>query len=254
MECRFRCPALSISISLESLDDAWWWWWRLKCKQKVISWKFLSMHWVRISQFPVRISQQFTHICFVGLFLLLLTHTAADNDANIPENWVEPHAWGSVQKVGGKPREIPGEPEIIGGSCPRDEAHLFYTKLVNFLFDRSKLRENPDGDRLTRTLYLHLTPDLLQRLKEAKTAREIDSVVFEVIEMSREGKIEQVKEIVISVADVITFYLKEIHNSDTVSSSRISKFFFFPSSIIPAFILHLDCGNPHLCVVCEPKI
>uniref|UniRef100_A0A1B0EZ69 Uncharacterized protein n=1 Tax=Phlebotomus papatasi TaxID=29031 RepID=A0A1B0EZ69_PHLPP len=152
----------------------------------------------------------------LGLFLLLLTHSAADNDANIPENWVEPHAWGSVQKVGGKPREIPREPAIIGGSCPRDEAHLFYTKLVNFLFDRSKLRENPDGDKLTRTLHLHLTPDLLQRLKEAKTAREIDSVVFEVIEMSREGKIEQVKEIVISVADVITFYLKEIQNSDTL--------------------------------------
>ncbi|XP_055680039.1 uncharacterized protein LOC129788069 [Lutzomyia longipalpis] len=191
-----------------------------------------------------------------GFLFILLTHIVTADEAQIPADWVEPHAWANVQK------RASADALEAGRSIPREEGQHFYRKLVNFLFDTSKLRPNGDGDTLTRTLHLHITPKLLERLQEAETARDIDSVVFEVIEMSREGRLEQVKEIVISVTDIITNYLNEIYNSDTllflslavatvgfvwIVSRRLQRnivlVFILTIVAISYFLMYLDCNQ-----------
>ncbi|XP_059610058.1 uncharacterized protein LOC132257238 [Phlebotomus argentipes] len=155
-----------------------------------------------------------------GLLLIIISCAAFQDDVIIPEDWVEPHAWASVQKVSGTrnkdaTKDATDKPEPRE-SCPVDESLVFYRRLVNFLFDTSKLRKSPDGDQMFRSLHLLVTPKILEKLKEARTARDLDSVVFEVIELSRDGKLQQAKEIVMSYVEIFTFYLNEIYNSDTL--------------------------------------
>ncbi|GAB0088378.1 hypothetical protein DMENIID0001_027830 [Sergentomyia squamirostris] len=146
------------------------------------------------------------------VFFTLILHVLGDEVWNANEDWVKPREWEEVPHVS---RNVV-DSVIAEENCPRDETYIFYKKLVNFLFDSRRLNTNGESHKITRILRLEMTPELLEKLREAQSARDIDSIIFEIVEMSRESRIQEMREIVFSIADTLSMYISEVNASDTI--------------------------------------
>lgn len=126
--------------------------------------------------------------------------------------WENPYGWGSE-----------GD---LRSSCSVEmgidmDAQLgvtFYKKLVNFLFKRKQHLVNEfDQNQHLIKIHLQITTEQLEKLAATENIREMDAIVWDVIELSRDGFIVEAKELIFTWLDYLHNLYLWIINSSSVS-------------------------------------
>lgn len=106
--------------------------------------------------------------------------------------------------------------------CDEDLGALYYKKLVNYLFRKSKQVVDDFERQHLISIHLQITERQLQQLKEADSVRDIDSIVSTVIANSKNDFLQEAKEKLWSWFDQLHYLYLCILNSQPVSAMRSS--------------------------------
>ncbi|XP_062563608.1 uncharacterized protein LOC134226681 [Armigeres subalbatus] len=169
--------------------------------------------------------QLFALACFIiGPITGFASLDGNDDSDIINPNWVKP-GWKDHHKP--KPPKEPIREECkcpVVAECPKDaqpvkatgqedrNALVFYRKFVRRVFDEDKLIADPEDDSLKlRNIQFKISQSQINKLQEARTAKEIDAVVTEIVEQS-EGSVyyEMAEKICWSI---LSLYNKAVQNT-----------------------------------------
>lgn len=106
------------------------------------------------------------------------------------QRWVKPNAWAKFHLENAEEQQqvcdcnslmvLPAE------GCPEmDEDHklgvMFYKKLVNFIFQKTKMIENDFDSSYLLKFHFQVSKDQWRRLQTSKSVRDIDAIVSDVM-------------------------------------------------------------------------
>uniref|UniRef100_A0A1Q3EXM3 Uncharacterized protein n=1 Tax=Culex tarsalis TaxID=7177 RepID=A0A1Q3EXM3_CULTA len=137
-------------------------------------------------------------VLVIALCSLSLPVTATDDSNIIDPNWKQPGIWSSpgnhhqsAEQGGECPPVEPCPPcEVVSpdpGACPQrhgEQEFVLFKKFLRRLLDDKRLRKDFESNLLLRHIELKITQHQLDRLRQAKTIRELDGIVSSVVEQS----------------------------------------------------------------------
>lgn len=134
---------------------------------------------------------------------------------------ISPNAWGIAKSKRQKEEtqtEAPGCPDAPTCDCGEDLGSIYYKKLVNYLFRKSRqIVDDFDGKHLIN-IHLQITDEQMKALRNTDNVRDIDAIVSAVIENSRQGIMMETKETLLSWYDQLHYFYLRVINSQTVRS------------------------------------
>lgn len=136
---------------------------------------------------------------------------------------ISPNAWGIAKSKRQKEEaqaDAPGCPDAPTCDCVEDLGSIYYKKLVNYLFRKSRqIVDDFDGKHLIN-IHLQITEEQIKALRGTDNVRDMDAIVSAVIENSRQGIMMETKEKLLSWYDQLHYFYLRVINSQTVRGQQ----------------------------------
>lgn len=127
--------------------------------------------------------------------------------------------WGiakaASKKANPSPVVVATCPEQKPCDCDKDQSSFYYNKLVNYLFSKSKRLYDDFDDKLLISIHLQVTREQMKALSSTTNPQDIDAIVFQVIENSKDGLVVQANEILLSWYDRLHYGYLTVLNSQS---------------------------------------